>query len=391
MKRTICAFSGKRGGFGAYLPLMQLIAKDPNLQLQILLGDMHASTEFGKTVDEARRFFPDAQIEIIEMGAGRGDSPLIRAENLGLCLEKTPGILQRLKPDIVLVHADRGEHLMVALAALNFGIPVAHTQGGEVSGNIDDIQRHAISKLAHLHFPETETAANRIKSLGEEPWRIHVVGSTYIDRIAKKMYTPLASAKKKYALTPSEEYYIAILHPDTFETPEKNYAAAKAMFDALKKTGKKTLITYPCSDPGYQEIIKAIEEIKNDSQFLIHKNIDNLDFLGLMSGAKALVGNSSSALVETPYFKLPAINIGQRQIGRDREENVIDAQPTETAISNALAFAEKDAGFQKKLAQCGYRLGDGQAAEKIINVLKTVSLDEKLLRKKLIGSPKDTR
>lgn len=383
MKRAICLFSGKRGGFGAYLPLMRLINEDPELNLQILLGDMHASEEFGKTAEEVKRFFPKATIEIIETGTGRGDTPLIRTENLGTSLQKTPAILAKLKPDILLVHGDRGEQLTTAFAALNLGITIVHTQGGEISGNIDDVQRHAITKLAHLHFPETEAAANRLKALGEEPWRIHVVGSTYIDRIAKKMFTPLTEIRKKYGLAAQEPYYVAIFHPDTFETPAANYAAAKAMLNAVKKTEIKTIVTYPCSDPGHQEIIKAIEEFKNDARFLIYRNIDNLDFLGLLSGAKALVGNSSAALVEAPYFQLPAVNIGNRQAGRDREENIIDAQPIETAITDALTFAEKNSGFRAKLARCGYRLGNGQAAEKIIKVLKTIPLDEKLLRKKL--------
>src|SRR3989338_2959850 len=211
-KRKICLFSGKRGGSGAYLPLMRLIDKDPALELQILLGDMHASKKFGSTWQEVRKFFPKAKIELIEMGAGRGDTTLIRAENLGLCLQKVPAILAKLKPDIVIVHGDRGEHLMVALAALNLGIPVGHTQGGEVSGNIDDVQRHAITKLAHLHFPETKAAAKRLKKLGEANWRINVAGSVYIDRIVKRMYTPNNIARKKYGLGALEGYFLVLFH-----------------------------------------------------------------------------------------------------------------------------------------------------------------------------------
>ncbi len=162
IKRKICVFSGKRGGFGAYVPLMQAIENDPKLSLQIVLGDMHTSKKFGRTADEVRKFFPNARIRLLEMGAGRGDTPLIRAENLGACMQEAARVLHALKPDILLVHGDRGEHLMVAFAALNLGIPIAHTQGGEVSGNIDDIQRHAISKLAHVHFPETKEAALRL-------------------------------------------------------------------------------------------------------------------------------------------------------------------------------------------------------------------------------------
>ena len=382
-KRKICVFSGKRGGFGAYVPLMRIIEKDADLELQILLGDMHASKEFGRTVNEARKFFPKATIELIEMGTGRSDSPVARAENLGICLQKTAGILKRLKPDIVLVHADRGEHLMVAFAALNLGIPIAHTQGGDVSGNIDDIQRHAITKLAHLHFSETEQSAERIKKMGEEAWRVYNVGSTYIDRIAKKMFTQPLEAREKYELGKDEKFYITIFHPDTYLSREENYRQARNIFQAIKKLGLRSFVLYPCSDPGYEGIIKAIDEIKEDKQFLVYKNIENLDFLSLMHEAKAMIGNSSSALVEAPYFKLPAINIGRRQEGREREENVIDARPEINDIVKKIKFAESNKDFLKKLKKCGYRLGNGQAGEKIVKVLKKIKIDEKLLKKRM--------
>ncbi len=383
-KRKICLFSGKRGGFGAYLSLMQLIAADPELELQILLGDMHASQEFGQTVNEAKKFFPDTQIEVIEMGAGRGDSPVIRAENLGMCLQKVPAILEKLKPDLVLVHGDRAEHLMVALAALNLGIPVGHTQGGEVSGNIDDVQRHAITKLAHLHFPETEAAADRLKKLGEEIWRINVVGSTYIDRIAKKMYTPNSEVRAKYGLSADEKYFLVIFHPDTYLSREENYTAAKNLLVAVKGAGFKAVMTYPCSDPGYQGVLDAMADVKNDPQFIIHKNIDNLDFLGLMAGARAILGNSSSAIVEAPYLQLASVNVGKRQGGRDREENVVDCEGSAEDITAKIKFVLEDADFRKRLGKCGYRLGNGQAAEKILEVIKLVEIDEKLLKKRLV-------
>lgn len=382
-KRKICVFSGKRGGFGAYLLLMKLIEADPELELQILLGDMHASKEFGQTVHEAKEFFCDAVIDLIEMGAGRGDSSLIRAENLGVCMQKAAGILARTRPDIVLVHADRGEHLMVAFAALNLGIPVAHTQGGDISGNIDDIQRHAITKLAHLHFPETQAAADRIEKMGEEKWRIHVVGSTYIDRIIKKMYASSEKVREKYDLFEDENFFIIIFHPDTYLNREINYQQMKEILRAAKSFSCRSFVLYPCSDPGYEGIIQAIEEIRGEPQFMVFKNIENLDFLGLMAQAKAIIGNSSGSLVEAPYLKLPAINVGNRQVGRDREENVIDAEPAVNDIKEKIAFVLSDSTFRKGLARCGYRLGDGRAAEKIVKILKEIPLNKKLIMKKM--------
>src|SRR3954469_15453650 len=334
--RRICAFSGKRGGFGAYVPLMRLIEEAPDLELHILLGDMHASTEFGGTADEARRLFPAAELDVIEMGAGRGDSPLVRAENLAAGLAGAARVLERRRPDVVLVHGDRGEHLMVAFAELNLGIPVAHTQGGERSGNIDDVQRHAITKLAHLHFPETETAAERIRGLGEEDWRIHVVGSTYVDRIVQGLYTAPAEARRRHGLEEGEDFLLVLVHPDTFLTAEQNAAATRAVVDAARGFGLRCVASYPCSDPGYEAVLGTLRETAAEDWLSLEPNIDNDDYLGLMAGAAAMAGNSSSALVEAPYFGLPAVNVGARQRGRERDANVIDAAPTADDVTAAL-------------------------------------------------------
>src|SRR3989344_996286 len=297
-RRKICVFSGKRGGFGAFVPLMRLIEEDTDLALQILLSDMHASREFGNTAREAKQLFPKAHHSLIAMGTGRGDTPVIRVENLSECLRKSVAALKKLAPDIVLVHADRGEHLMVAYAALNLGIPVAHTQGGDVSGNVDDIQRHATTKLAHIHFPETREAAERIKKMGEEEWRIHTVGSVYIDRIVGGMYPKEQDIRAQYGL--EKEYCIILLHPDTYEGSAENYRVMKNVLRAVSSLGMRAILVYPCSDPGYGGVIKAIMEAKKNPLFSVYKNIPNFDFLGLLKGARLLIGNSSCALVEAP-------------------------------------------------------------------------------------------
>lgn len=378
-KRKICVFSGKRGGLGAYSELINLLEKDSNLELQLLLSDMHASPQFGKTMIEAKKLFPTAKIEVMDIGTGRGDSAVIRAENLGLCLTKGAAILNKLKPNLVLVHADRGEHLMIAFAALSLNIPIAHTQGGESSGNIDDVQRHAITKLAHIHFPETKQAASVIKALGEEPWRIHVVGSIYIDRIIKKRFTDPKKSAIKYAWP--DDFLITIYHPETMKTSQENYEDMKSILKAVKITGLKSVVLYPCSDPGYEGIIKAIKEVRSDPNFKIYKNIENLDFLGLMSAAHVMVGNSSGALVEAPYLKLPAVNIGHRQTGRSRSTNVVDSSHDVSEIAQKIKHVLNNSDFKHKLKNIKPHLGDGRASEKIVKILKEIKLDRKLLEK----------
>ena len=379
--RRICVLSGKRGGYGAYVPLMRLIEADPDLELLILLADMHGSAEFGHTIDEVKADFPRAELELVEMGTGRGDSPLVRAENLGLCLSNAAGILERCGPDVVLVHGDRGEHLMVAFAALNLGIAVAHTQGGDRSGNIDELQRHAITNLAHVHFPETETAAERIRLLGEDDWRVHVVGSTYVDRIVQGLYVPPEEARARLGLGRDEPFLLAVVHPETFLDHDANRRQAEAVLEGLQATGLRTVITYPCSDPGYEGILEALRVREESGGFVIRHNLENDAYLGLMAAAEALVGNSSAALIEAPYFRLPAVNIGHRQDGRERDPNVVDAPADAVAVTAAIGRV-REPGFHAALP-AGARLGDGHASKRIVEVLHSLRLDDQLLRKQI--------
>jgi UDP-hydrolysing UDP-N-acetyl-D-glucosamine 2-epimerase len=375
--RRICTFSGKRGGFGAFVPLMTLIDADPDLELLILLADQHGSEEFGRTVEEARSTFPGVALELVETGTGRGDSALIRAENLATCLAGAARVLERQDPEVVVVHGDRGEHLMVAFAALNLGLAVAHTQGGDRSGNIDEIQRHAISKLAHLHFPETEAAAERLRRMGEDDWRIHVVGSTYVDRIAAGSYMPPEEARRAVGLGPDEAFLLILVHPETYRSREENRTLATAVLDGARATGLRSLVTYPAADPHYDEVLAALDAVAEDPAFVVRPNVENDVYLGLLAGAEALIGNSSAALVEAPYFRLPAVDVGDRQRGRERDPNVIAAAPEAGVIAAAVAEA------RSRPLDFVPRLGDGRASERIVEVLKATERDARLLQKQL--------
>jgi GDP/UDP-N,N'-diacetylbacillosamine 2-epimerase (hydrolysing) len=357
---------------------MRLLEADEQLELLVLLGDMHASDVFGATADEVRRALPGSRIEVIEMGAGRGDAPLVRAENLATCLSGAARVLERERPDVVLVHGDRGEHLMVAYAALQLGLVVAHTQGGERSGNVDELQRHAITKLAHVHFPETEVAAERLRRLGEDEWRIHVVGSTYVDRIVQRSFAHPAEARRSLGLGPDEPFLLAVVHPETYRSREENRELATEVFAGVAKTQLRTVVTYPCSDPGYDGIVDALRAL-DDERFVVRRNVDNDVYLGLMASAAALVGNSSAALVEAPYLRLPCVNVGDRQRGRERDGNVVDAEPRADEIAAAIA----EARALRSQLQPSNRLGDGSASERIIDVLKGLEIGPRLVRKQL--------
>lgn len=370
--------NGKRGGFNALLPTMKKISQDPNLKLQVVLTDMHLSKMFGRTLDYAKKWIKiDKTIDMAQTGATSRE----RVEALGRGLSGFAKVFFELKPDVVLLLGDRSETLIAAFAALQLRIPVVHIQGGEISGNIDGIQRHATTKLAHLHFTETKKAKDVVEKLGEEPWRVYFVGAPYIDFIKQKLYTQEREVRKKFGFGSKEKFLVVLEHPVTTE-PEESYEHMKKTLQAVKKTGLHAVVAYPCSDQGYQGVIDAIEENRENTQFSIYQNIPAEDFIGLEACASALVGNSSAGIYEAPYVYCPTVNIGKRQEGRERENNVIDVPHNVLAIESAILKAVST-DFKKSIKPKGI-YGDGMACERIVKVLKTIPLGEKLFEKKLI-------
>jgi GDP/UDP-N,N'-diacetylbacillosamine 2-epimerase (hydrolysing) len=378
-RRHICVVNGKRGGFNALLPTMRAIAADRSLALQVLLTDMHLSKTFGKTIDYAVKHIEVTRtVPIGQTGASARE----RTEALGRGLTRMAKAFDELAPDIVLLLGDRSETLVAAFAAVQLRIPVAHVQGGEISGNIDGIQRHAITKLAHLHFAETAQAHRRLIRLGEEPWRVHHVGAPYVDFIRQGLYTPGPEVRRRFGLGSDEEFLVVLMHPVTTE-PERSHARMTAVLTAAARSGLKAIVTYPCSDQGYQGIIDAIEERRHDSRFSIHRNIPAEDFIGLEAEAASLVGNSSAGIYEAPYVYCPCVNVGSRQAGREREGNVVDAPPTAAAIGRAIDTVRHDASFRRRLGKPRGIYGDGSAYSQIVRILRRVPLGSSLFEKTL--------
>lgn len=376
-KRKIAILSGKRGGFGAMLGLMKFIDQDPEMDLQLIVTDMHLSEYFGYTAREVEKFFNISyKLDLRQ----QDDSGEEKGRALGRCIIKMANILTEIKPDILVTLGDRGEVLSGCIAAMELNIPTAHIGGGDIAGNRDGNRIHAITKLAHLHFPFSADSGRRITKLGEESWRVFSVGSPYADFIVQKKYTPNDQAKKKYNIKIDEKYIICIQHPMTLQE-SKSYKEACELLNVLVEKKIKTIITYPCSDQGYKGTVRAIEEFSYIPFFQIYKNIEALDFWGLMAGASLFIGNSSSGLMETPYFSLPTINIGLRQNGRIRDNNVIDVEPQKEKI---LGTIDKALSLEfKRQIKNSYIFGNGHAGEKIYKILKEVQIDDKLLMKKI--------
>jgi UDP-N-acetylglucosamine 2-epimerase (non-hydrolysing)/GDP/UDP-N,N'-diacetylbacillosamine 2-epimerase (hydrolysing) len=379
MTRKIAVLTGKRGGFGAMKPMLRAIDRDPELELQLIVTDQHVNARFGSTIAEVEREFRVAAA--VDMGQQDG-SAVGRARALGACTTGMADALDGLKPDILVLYGDRGEVLATAVTAVHLGIPMAHLQGGDVSGNVDEVMRHALTKLAHLHFPSTDSSAARIRGMGEEDWRIHVVGDNHIDLIVAGEYTPEAELRAKFEIPDGERPIIVLQHPETVRMRDAA-ADMDMILEAVLARGQRTIVVYPCSDHGFEGIVRSIEAVRDRPGVSVHRNIDAPDFWGLLAFAGAMVGNSSAGLIETPSFRLPAVNIGERQKGREHSDNVIHVDFDRPQLDRALDTA-LSADFRRRVAGCRQPFGDGTAWRRIVEVLKSVELGPALLEKRFV-------
>jgi UDP-N-acetylglucosamine 2-epimerase (non-hydrolysing)/GDP/UDP-N,N'-diacetylbacillosamine 2-epimerase (hydrolysing) len=377
--RHVCVWSGKRGGFGALAPTMQEIARRPRLRLSVVVTDQHLYDRFGRTVTEVEQRFPIAAAIDMEQ---RGDANRDRARAIGVCLTKSADVLADLAPDVLLVIGDRGEVLAATVAAHNLRVAIAHVQGGDISGSLDEPVRHAVTKLAHIHFASTRQSAGRIVKMGEEPWRVHVVGDTHIDQILLNRATPAEELCVRYDLPHGQPVLLVLQHPDS-TVPDASGAHMRETLAAVRSFDCRTLVVYPCSDQGFEGIIRAIEDYAGSPGWSVHRNIPADDFIGLQSLATCLVGNSSAGLIEAPYFGLPAVNVGDRQIGREHGSNVLHVPPERAAIGSAIDRALNDESLRTQLRSDVPPFGDGTAHRRIADVLESVEIDSRLLNKRM--------
>lgn len=378
VKRVIAVLTGKRGGFGAMITLVQALKRDTRVRVVPITTDMHLLPLFGETVKEVESWYGKTKRVPTHQ---KNDSNLERASTLARTMSGIADVLAEVRPDVLVTLGDRGEVLAAANAALELNIPVAHILGGDVAGNRDGVRIHAISKLAHLHFPSSRDSYERLLKLGEEKWRLFDFGSTYIDLIVERKYTKNDVARKKYAIGRREPYAICIQHPTTLKESD-SYKEARAVFEALKRWGGRAVVVWPCSDQGYGLVLKALKEYEHAPKLSIHKNIEVQDFWGLMEGASFMVGNSSSGLMETPYFGIPSVTVGHRQDGRIRDTNVVEVrEQTPEKILRGINRALSPA-FKGNLKN-HFVFGKGKAGVRIAEVLATIPLGETLRRKKI--------
>jgi len=377
--RTLGVVTVARSDFGIYRPVLRALHDDPELTLELYVSGMHLSAEFGLTVREVEQSgFPIA--ERVEMLLG-SDTPEAIGKSLGLGTIGFAQMFARRRPDILLVLGDRFEMFAAALAALPFKIPLAHIHGGEVTeGAMDDALRHGLTKLSHLHFAATEEYARRIVQLGEEPWRVTVSGAPSLDNLATVGRWSRAELAQKLGMDLISAPLLVTFHPVTLEYERTDYYAAE-LLAALAQVEAPIIFTLPNADTSGRILIRQIEEfVRQHSQARLLPSLGTMGYFTLMENAAAMVGNSSSGVIEAASFRLPVVNIGTRQRGRVRAANVIDVDSDRDSILKGIRQAESSA-FRANLVDLVNPYSRGGAAAIIRSRLKEVVLDQRLIAK----------
>ncbi|HXM69990.1 MAG TPA: UDP-N-acetylglucosamine 2-epimerase [Thermoanaerobaculia bacterium] len=384
MKRKIAVITTSRAEYShLYWPLRDLAAH-PQVDLELLVLGSHLSPEFGHTVREIEKHgFPiTARIECLLSS----DSDVGMAKTIGVATLSLADSLGRMRPDILLLIADRYEMLAPASVALALRIPIAHIEGGEISeGAIDDAVRNALTKMSHLHFTSTYEARRRIIAMDEEEWRVHRAGAPSLDHLRRDTLYAREELEARLGIALEKTAIVAAYHPVTLK--RDTLEEADALFGALAALPDQVLFCYPNADAGSRELIERIRSfVASRRTSHVFVNLDAHTYWSLLREAHLFLGNSSSGIMETPSFALPAVNLGLRQQGRERARNIIDAAPAAAAILEAITIA-KSTAYRDSLRGMTNPYGDGCASETIVRVLTTAPLGQELLMKRHASIP----
>lgn len=373
MNRRICVVTGSRAEFGLLRWLMQEIIESEDLDLQVIATGMHLSPEFGLTYREveAAGFRIDARVEMLLSA----DTSTAVSKSIGLGLIGMADAYERLAPDIVVVLGDRYEIFAAASAALIARIPIAHLHGGETTeGALDEAMRHAITKMAHLHFVAAEQYRQRVIQLGEQPESVFNVGGLGVDAIRRVQLMERAELEKSLGISMGARNLLVTFHPVTVEGETQSLAHLGELLHALAALpSTKIVFTMPNADSGGRAMTEEVERfVALHSNASCHASLGQLRFLSLLNQVDAVVGNSSSGLAEAPSFGVPTVNVGDRQKGRLQAPSVINCAPERQAILEAISLALSPA-FKTNIATKENPYGDGGAAARIAKVLRNKS------------------
>jgi UDP-hydrolysing UDP-N-acetyl-D-glucosamine 2-epimerase len=375
--RKICVVTGYRSDYTKLKSVIESIHVSPNLELQLLVFGAHLLEDYGTSISNIAT--STAPISYRCNTNIEGDSPLAMVKTIGVSIIELSSAYNQLDPDIVILVGDRYEILAAAIAASIGNIPVAHIQGGEVSGTIDETIRHTVTKLSHIHFPSTELSKERILMMGEYPDHVFNVGCPAVDYIKNVEYVARDKINKLPGLSRlridfQKPYFVLIQHPVTTEYEQ----ASKQMeltLEVLQDIGVQTVLIYPNPDAGSGEMVRAIRKHrrKHGKKGIVrnaYKNISFDSYLNLLKNSSCLVGNSSSGIREAHIFGIPVVNIGTRQASRERTDNIVDVDYEYDAIKDAISVSLHN----NNCFRDSDIYGNGHASEQIADILADIDL-----------------
>lgn len=372
----VCVVVNSRANYGRVKSFMAAANAHPDIELRVVVGASALLPRFGEVKKTIERdgFQISAEIHSVV----EGNDPVAMAKSAGLATIEVASILQLLTPDLVVVVADRYEQISTAIASSYMNVPVAHLQGGELTGSIDDSVRHAITKLSHLHFPATEKSRDLIVRLGENPASVHVIGCPSIDLVATtrgKISPEALGVGVGGPLQEGRPFLLVSQHPVTTEYEsayfqvDQTLAAVKSYRDT---SGLEVVWLWPNVDAGTDMVSKRLREFRekeNSQGFHFFRSFSPEDYIRLMRGASCIIGNSSSGLREASFLGLPAVNIGSRQSGRERAENVLDVEYDQHQIFRAISSQVKTATYP-----ASNLYGDGEAGVRMAEIIAKTPL-----------------
>lgn len=378
--RTLGVVTTSRADWGIYRPLLQAIQNHDDLALHLIVAGMHLSAEHGFTLRqiEEEGYKVGDKVECLHSS----DTPEGISASMGLAVAGFARSLAVRRPDILVLLGDRFEMFGAACASAPMKIPLAHLHGGELTqGAVDDQFRHAMTKLSHLHFVSTEEYAKRVIQMGEEPWRVTVCGALSLDNLENIKLMGQADLEFELELSLNPAPLLVTYHPETLSRLEPKEQVGQ-LFSALEEIGRPVIFTLPNADAGGRELIQLINQFaKKHNWASIRDNLGSRRYFSLMSSAAAMVGNSSSGIIEAPSFGLPVVNLGDRQNGRARAANVIDVANEKRALLQAIQKVLRP-GFKESLREMANPYYQGGAADLIVERLSREDLDQRLMIKR---------
>ena len=380
--KHILAITGTRAEFGVMLSLLEALRADRRFRLSVMATAGHLMPQLGSTWKEIEQQ-GFSLVSKVPMKLG-DHSPSAIAQAGGQGVRDIARSLRRIQPDLVVLTGDRYETLAAAMAAFLCMIPIVHLHGGEMTiGAMDDSLRHAITKLSHVHFASTRAYGRRLRQLGEEKWRVHVVGAPSLDGLLNKPMLTADELSRRIGLDVSEPTVMVTYHPATLvdEPPGKTF---DHIARALERRGINVIVTGPNADPGSGEILAAIRRFTRRYARVRHiPSLGHQAYLSALACMQAMIGNSSSGIIEAASFRLPVVDIGQREGGRVAPANVVNVPPTAAGIEKGLRKV-LSAGFYSSLKRLKNPYGDGRSAPRMMKILTYLPPRAVLLAKRFV-------